>query len=80
MPLEQFQYIPYALYLKTYFDVGYGRNTQNLEGNAPLADKLLMGTGVGLDFVTMYDFVIRAEYSFNNINEHGFFLSLTCDF
>jgi len=80
MPLEQFQYIPYALYFKTYFDIGYGNNTENLEGNAPLADKLLMGAGLGLDFVTMYDFVIRAEYSFNNINEQGFFLSLTSDF
>lgn len=80
MPLEQFQYIPYGLYLKTYFDVGYAKNTVNLEGNAILADKLLMGTGIGLDFVTMYDFIIRAEYSFNNIGEHGFFLSLTSDF
>ncbi len=80
MPLEQFKYIPYGLYLKTYMDVGYAKNTINLEGNSILADKLLMGAGVGLDFVTMYDFVIRAEYSFNNIGESGFFLSLTSDF
>lgn len=80
MPLEQFQYIPYGLYLKTYLDLGYAKNTVNLEGNATLADRLLVGTGVGLDFVTMYDFIIRAEYSFNNIGEHGFFLSLTSDF
>lgn len=80
MPLEQFQYIPYGLYVKTYFDVGYAKNTLNLEGNSGLADKLLLGTGFGLDFVTMYDFIIRAEYSFNNIGEHGFFLSLTSDF
>lgn len=80
MPLEQFQYIPYGLYIKTYLDVGYAKNTLNLEGNAGLADKLLIGTGIGLDFVTMYDFIIRAEYSFNNIGENGFFLSLTSDF
>ncbi len=80
MPLEQFQYIPYGLYLKTYFDLGYAKNTVNLEGNAALADRILVGTGIGLDFVTMYDFIIRAEYSFNNIGEHGFFLSLTSDF
>ena len=80
MPLEQFQYIPYGLYIKTYFDVGYAKNTINLEGNSILADKLLFGTGFGLDFVTMYDFIIRAEYSFNNIGENGFFLSLTSDF
>ncbi|MCB0496565.1 MAG: hypothetical protein KDC79_10555 [Cyclobacteriaceae bacterium] len=80
MPLEQFQYIPYGLYIKTYLDVGYAKNVDGLEGNALLADKWLAGTGIGLDFVTMYDFVIRAEYSFNNSGEHGFFLSLTSDF
>lgn len=80
MPLEQFQYIPYGLYLKTYFDVGYANNIDGLTGNEMLADKWLTGTGIGLDFVTMYDFVIRAEYSFNNKGEHGFFLSLTSDF
>lgn len=80
MPLEQFQYIPYALYLKTYFDFGYASNVQNLEGNAFLADRWLAGTGFGFDFVTMYDFVIRAEYSFNSIGESGFFLSLSSDF
>lgn len=80
MPLEQFQYIPYGLYLKTYLDLGYAKNTMGLEGNQLLSDRWLAGTGIGLDFVTMYDFVIRAEYSFNNIGEHGFFLSLTSDF
>lgn len=73
MPLEQFQYIPYGLYLKTYLDVGYAKNTEGFEGNSLLGDRWLAGTGIGLDFVTMYDFVIRAEYSFNNIGEHGFF-------
>lgn len=80
MPLEQFQYIPYALYIKTYFDFGYASNVQNLEGNAYLADRWISGGGFGLDFVTMYDFVIRAEYSFNSIGESGFFLSLSSDF
>jgi hypothetical protein len=61
-------------------DVGYAKHTLNLEGNATLADRWLIGTGFGLDFVTMYDFVIRAEYSFNNIGESGFFLSLSSDF
>jgi len=80
MPLEQFQYIPYALFLKTYVDFGYATNTENLEGNARLSDNWLAGAGLGLDFVTMYDFVIRVEYSFNNIGESGFFFSFTSDF
>jgi len=80
MPLEQFQYIPYALFLKTYVDFGYATNTENLEGNARLTNSWLAGAGFGLDFVTMYDFVIRVEYSFNNIGESGLFFSFTSDF
>ena len=79
-PMEQFRYVPYALYLKTYFDVGYAKNTYNYEGNQLLADKLIYGGGVGLDFVTMYDVVIRLEYSFNSIGESGFFFNIQSEF
>jgi hypothetical protein len=80
IPIEQFQYIPYALYFKTYFDISYAKNTSNLEGNNFLADNMLTGMGFGFDFITMYDFVIRVEYSFNNIGESGFFLNFSSDF
>lgn len=79
-PLEQFRYFPYALYLKTYFDFGYARNTQNYEGNAFLADRVLYGTGIGLDFVTLYDVVIRLEYSFNSIGENALFFHIVSEF
>jgi hypothetical protein len=39
-----------------------------------LADELQFGYGIGLDFVTYYDIVLRSEYSFNKFGEHGFFL------
>ena len=80
MPLEQFQTFPYAFYLKAYFDMGYSKNTEMYEGNQPLADKLIFGTGVGLDIVTFYDFIIRLEYSMNRELEHGFFLHLASEF
>lgn len=79
-PIKQFQYFPYALYIKTYFDFGYSKNTQNYEGNAPLADHVLYGTGIGLDFVTMYDIVIRLEYSFNSIGEDALFFHIVSEF
>ena len=34
----------------------------------------MVGYGVGLDFVTYYDKVIRVEFSTNKLNEFGFFL------
>ena len=79
-PLPQFRHFPYAFYLKTYFDIGYSANTQNYEGNGYLADQLLFGGGMGLDIVTLYDVVIRLEYSFNSIGENGLFFHITSAF
>ncbi|MEN8248955.1 MAG: BamA/TamA family outer membrane protein, partial [Bacteroidota bacterium] len=79
-PLQQFRHFPYAIYLKSYFDVGYSRNTESYEGNQYLADQLLYGGGLGLDIVTMYDVVIRLEYSINSKAEHGFFFHIESEF
>jgi outer membrane protein assembly factor BamA len=79
-PLEQFNHFPYAVYLKTYFDIGYSTNTQQYEGNRFLADQILYGGGMGLDIVTMYDIVIRLEYSFNSIGESAFFFHIQSEF
>lgn len=79
-PLEQFQYLPYAFYLKTYFDIGYAQNTQSYEGNQYLADQLLFGGGLGLDIVTMYDVVVRLEFSVNSKGEQGFFFNIQSEF
>jgi outer membrane protein assembly factor BamA len=73
MKVSHFKNFPYALYLKTYFDMGYVDNFNNYEMNDRLTNRLIYGTGIGLDFVTFYDFVIRTEYSINDEKEHGFF-------
>ncbi|RLD19918.1 MAG: outer membrane protein assembly factor, partial [Bacteroidetes bacterium] len=65
---------------KSYFDIGYASNTQNYEGNQYLADKLLVGGGLGLDIVTMYDVVVRLEYSWNSIGDNGFFFHIESEF
>jgi len=79
-PLEQFSHFPYAIYLKTFFDVGYSVNTMQNEGNSQLADELLFGGGMGLDIVTMYDIVVRLEYSINSIGESAFFFNIQSEF
>ena len=79
-PLEQFSHFPYAIYLKTFFDVGYSVNTTQNEGNSQLADELLFGGGMGLDIVTMYDIVVRLEYSINSIGESAFFFNIQSEF
>lgn len=73
LPLRQFKTFPFSVYIKTYFDTGYVNNFDNYEQSSELAGEWIYGTGVGLDFVTFYDFVIRLEYSINKQNETGLF-------
>ena len=40
-----------------------------------MQNAFLFGTGIGLDFVTYYDKIIRIEYSFNKSWEKGIFVS-----
>ena len=83
MPVRQFRYIPLSVYLKTYADMGYVRNYPYYEENklnTTLSDKLLLGTGFGVDVVGFYDIVIRFEYSFNAEGEQGFFFHLKKEF
>lgn len=80
IPLEQFQTIPFAIYLKSFFDSGIVNNNTYYPENTSLTNKFLFGGGMGLDIVTYYDFVIRFEYSMNSIKERGFFINVKAEF
>ncbi|MEO0553581.1 MAG: BamA/TamA family outer membrane protein [Bacteroidota bacterium] len=80
IPLEQFREIPLDIYIKTYFDMGYVHNYDNYRISSRLADRYIFGTGLGVDFVTYYDTVIRFEYSVNRENEGGLFFHLKKEF
>ena len=82
-PLRQFSYLPVAIYIKTYLDLGYVENYpryQSLDINKRLSNTLLAGTGAGLDLVTAYDLVFRFEYSFTREGTHGFFFNVKKEF
>jgi len=55
--------------------MGYAYNKVSDPNNA-LSNQILWGTGVGIDFVTYYDVVIRFEYTLNKQKDHGFFINL----
>jgi len=83
MPIEQFRHLPIALYLKGYFDAGYVENYpyyENIPLNNRLSNRLLIGTGGGMDIVTAYDAVLRLEYTFTREKTHGFFFHLKKEF
>jgi outer membrane protein assembly factor BamA len=83
MPIPQFRHIPFAIYLKTYADLGYVNNypRYDLEQvNTTLTNKLLTGAGLGIDIVGSYDTALRIEYSFNGLGERGLFIHIKREF
>jgi hypothetical protein len=64
--------IPFRFFLKGYADFGYVHNKYNTTGNI-FSNKFLYSGGIGLDIVTIYDIVLRFEYSFNQLGERALF-------
>ena len=70
--------IPISLYAKTYSDVGY--TYAKKEFTTRLSNMLLYTGGAGLDILSLYDFNISIEYSFNQLGEKGLFLQFRSSF
>lgn len=70
---ERFGKFHYAFYLGIFSDFAYVEDQIGYPENR-LANELQFGSGIGLDFVSYYDIVLRAEYSFNKFGESGLFL------
>ena len=68
---SKFKNIQYAFYLNIFTDAGYVDNDNAI--NNPYVNKMLHSYGVGLDFISYYNLVLRFEYAFTNIGTHGFF-------
>lgn len=70
--------IPFRIYAKTYADLGYSYSKYFRENS--LNNKLLTTAGFGIDIVSLYDVVLRFEYSFNQLGQKGFFFHVKNDF
>lgn len=64
--------LPFTIFAKTYGDIGYCYSQP--ETASMLNNRFLYSGGAGLDFLIVYDFSIRVEYSFNQLGEKGLFL------
>lgn len=64
--------ITFALYGKALGAVGYVYNTHASIENA-LDNRWLVGSGLGIDLVLLYDTTFRLEYSINKLGERGLF-------
>ena len=70
--------IPFKIYARTFSDIGYAHNP-NITHNS-LSNRLMYTGGFGIDVVTFYDFIIRLDYSFNQLGQKDIFLHIKNDF
>ena len=64
--------VPLKIYGKIYGNTGYVYNERPGENQLPKT--LLYGGGFGLDIFTMYDFTLKLEFSFNQLQQNGLYL------
>lgn len=78
-PSKTHDKIPFRIFLKAYGDLGYAHTpTPNITNT--LNNKLLRTWGFGMDIVSIYDFVFKIEYSFNQLGKDGLYLQTRNDF
>jgi len=81
LPAKKFNTIPYTFYLSAFADAAYVDDKFYYQYyNNHLPNTWLVGYGVGLDFVTYYDTVMRFEYAWNGLGQNGFFIHLGAPF
>lgn len=71
--------IPFRIYMKAYADLGYARLPNSIASNT-LNNAVLHTWGFGMDIVSIYDFVFKLEYSFNQLGKEGLYLQSRNDF
>lgn len=76
---SKFNTIPLALYLNVFLDMGFSykyldTHTDGLDSGNTLENRFLTGYGLGMDFTSYYDIVIRAEAAVNRMGQPGFYL------
>lgn len=70
--------IPFRFYAKAFADFGYAHHPLAIDTR--LTNRMMYTAGLGIDMVTIYDFVLRMDYSFNQLGENGLFLHIKTEF
>ncbi len=65
--------VKYTFWIKVFSHLGYVYSQEKNKAN-PLANSLLRTAGIGLDVISIYDFVLNMEYSINQLGDKGLYL------
>ena len=77
--MKQFKKSHFSIYATIFSDVGYSKNNTDNTNNS-LANSILWGRGLSIDYVTYYDKLLRIEFSINGLGEKGVFLHFSNPF
>ena len=71
--------VKYRFWLKAFTNLGYVYAERPIN-NTKLANTLLRTAGVGLDILSIYDFVLKIDYSLNQLGDKGLYLHYGLNF
>lgn len=80
IPFRQFRTVPVAMYPKVFFDIGYAQDNVFGQNINPLANRILWGTGLGLDVLTYYNSIFQLDFSLNSLKQFGVFFNFESSF
>jgi len=75
---NEYIHIPFRIFAKVYCNAGYIHNPR--PGDNSLNNRMLYSAGLGIDVLTIYDFTLKLEWSFNQLGQNGVFLHRTSYF
>ena len=75
---DEYFHLPFRVFAKIFVNAGYIDNTD--PGDNSLSNRMLYSAGVGVDVLTIYDFTLKLEWSFNQLGQNGVFLHRTSYF
>lgn len=70
--------IPFTIFAKTFADIGYSYALKQYD--TYLNNRLLYTGGFGIDILTLYDFNLRFDFCFNQLQQNGLFLHTQAGF
>jgi outer membrane protein assembly factor BamA len=70
---KRLPFIKYQFWIKAFTQLGYVYNEQPPAGNR-LTNTLLRTAGIGMDIISIYDFVLKIDYSLNQLGNKGLYL------
>ena len=70
--IKKLNNIPLRIYAKIYGNAGYVYSPDPQTNF--LNNRMLYSAGIGFDVITLYDFIVRFEWSFNQLGQNDLYL------